>query len=280
MTDAATPGAPREMRDTIRAQPAAFMHALLGETGAPPQPGAPLPPGWHWLFFLEAAPHAQLGADGHAAHDGFAPPPELPRRMWAGGRLEFAAPLRIGENITRKSVMKNITHKRGRSGKLCFVTVRHEFFHEGAFKMSDEHDIVYREDAAPASPPAAAPADADARHEITADAAMLFRYSALTFNSHRIHYDPDYCREVEGYPAQVVHGPLTATLLARLAAGAAAQNGGALASFAYRAVSPLFAMQPFTIAMKKDAQQDAARLQLWAANAQGKLAMRARAAFA
>lgn len=277
-------GRTRDVRDTIRAQPAEFLRATLEQTqianAAALTSGATLPPCWHWLFFLEAAPPSGLGRDGHAARGEFLPPVALPRRMWAGGRLEFAEPLRIGENIVRKSAIKDIQEKTGRSGELCFVTVRHEFFGEdgGACKMSEEHDIVYREDA-PKSPisqgapkPPAAPQDASERIEITADAVMLFRYSALTFNSHRIHYDADYCREVENYPAQVVHGPLIATMLAGVAAKSA---GGALRKFSYRAVSPLFAAQPFSIAMKKLQNGE---LEIWAANARGELAMSARAA--
>ena len=275
-------GRTRDVHDTIRAQPAEFLRATLEQTqianaAAPLISGAALPPCWHWLFFLEAAPPSGLGRDGHAARGEFLPPVALPRRMWAGGRLEFAEPLRIGENIVRKSTIKDIQEKTGRSGELCFVTVRHEFFGEdgGACKMSEEHDIVYREDAPksqPALKPPAAPQDANERIEITADAVMLFRYSALTFNSHRIHYDADYCREVENYPAQVVHGPLIATMLAGLAAK---NSGGALRKFSYRAASPLFAAQPFSIAMKKLQNGES---EIWAANARGELAMRARAA--
>ena len=279
-------GKTREVCDTIRAQPAEFLRVTLEKmrtVGAAPQipmkSGMPLPVCWHWLFFLEAAPPSSLGRDGHAARGEFLPPVALPRRMWAGGRLEFAEPLCIGERIVRKSVIKDIQEKTGRSGELCFVTVRHEFFCEnGGLKMSEEHDIVYR--SAPsitpatevlkaAAKPPVAPQDADARIEITADTVMLFRYSALTFNSHRIHYDADYCREVENYPAQVVHGPLIATMLA----GLATKQGGAPSRFSYRAVSPLFATQPFRIAVKKGQNGE---LEIWAENGCGELAMSAR----
>ncbi|MGI9310259.1 MAG: FAS1-like dehydratase domain-containing protein [bacterium] len=267
-------GKERTTTDVIRAQPVAFLRATLDsfapDDASEPQPGEPLPPTWHWLFFLEAAPLSQLGADGHRARGEFLPPVALPRRMWAGGRLAFIEPLTIGATIRRRSTIAAVERKRGRSGELCFVTVRHELFERTTLKMTEEHDIFYRQRAAADAPPPMAPTAADARARITAGATMLFRYSALTFNSHRIHYDLDYCREVEGLPGLLVHGPLTATLLADLAR---AQCGEALCGFEFRAVSPLLAEQPFTIALKRRGR----RMELWAANARGELAMRASA---
>ncbi|MDD9874475.1 MAG: MaoC/PaaZ C-terminal domain-containing protein [Gammaproteobacteria bacterium] len=280
-------GRRRELTDTIRAQPVALMRATLDQPSCAPQPGDPLPYMWHWLFFLEAAPPGKLGRDGHPLRGDFLPPVALPRRMWAGGRLEFIEPLTIGETIRRRSTVTDITRKTGRSGELCFVTVRHEFFSDrkAKLKMSEEHDIVYRQAPgpdAPAPPPpaseaaksakaakAAEAAEADATARINPTPVMLFRYSALTFNSHRIHYDLDYCRRVEGFPGLVVHGSLTATLLAGLAAE---QGGGAaLKGFEFRAISPLYAGQPLTLSVKRQDRQ----LRLWAANSRGQVAMTA-----
>lgn len=277
-------GRQRSVTDVIRPEPVARMRATLDQPGAAPRDGEPLPHAWHWLFFLDAAPLQMLDRDGHAARGEFLPPVALPRRMWAGGRLRFIEPIRIGESIHKQSTIKDIVRKTGRAGELCFVTVRHEFRCRSTLKMTEEHDIVYRQDHdknAPTPTPPAASESADARAQITPTPVMLFRYSALTFNSHRIHYDVEYCREVEGFPGLVVHGPLTATFLAGLAGehcDKAAPGGFALAEFAlaefeFRAVSPLFGNQPFTIAVKKHAGQ----LQLWAANARGELAMSATA---
>ena len=249
--------------------------------------GAPLPCAWHWIFFLEAAPGRALGRDGHPLRGDFLPPVALPRRMWAGGRLEFAAPICIGEELRRVSTVADIARKTGRSGELCFVTVRHQFFSGSRLKMTEQLDIVYREDSAPGAPggedsPPVAPASpsptvdtttgiidsADTVARITPTPVMLFRYSALTFNSHRIHYDADYCRQVEGFPGPVVHGALTATFLA----GLAAQHSGALPRrFAYRALRPLYAGAPVTLS----ARQQGGGLQLQAADARGRLAMTA-----
>ena len=271
-------GKQRSVTSVIHPQPVAQMHATLDRSGATPQPGEPLPHAWHWLFFLEAAPLRELARDGHAARGEFLPPVALPRRLWAGGRLKFSEPIRIGESINKHSAIKSVVRKTGRTGELCFVTVRHEFLCGSTLKMTEEHDIVYREDhdknapAAPAAPDIAPDInEADERAQITATNIMLFRYSALTFNSHRIHYDLEYCRNVEGFPGLVVHGPLTATLLVGMAD--AHRGEATLSAFEFRAVSPLFAGQPFTIACKEHDGQ----LQLWAANARGELAMRATA---
>lgn len=278
-------GRRRESADIIRAQPAAFMRATLDVPWFAEsrfEVGDPLPHAWHWLYFLDAKPRGELGRDGHPLRGEFLPPVALPRRMWAGGRIEFIRPMRIGDAIRRASTVADIARKTGRSGELCFVTLRHEFFRDDAPVMREEHDIVYREDPAPNAPtptpaPDATDADstaADAAIRITPTPVMLFRYSALTFNSHRIHYDADYCRDVEGFPGPVVHGPLTATLLAGMAAK---QSGArALKRFAYRAVSPLYADAPFDICARKNA----GGLQLHAANARGELAMRAEAELA
>lgn len=254
--------------DRLGAGMAARMHATLGLDGPPPGVGDSLPPAWHWLLFAEAKPPAELGRDGHPMRGGFLPPVELPRRMWAGGRIAFEAPLPIGAEIMRRSTIKDVTEKSGKSGALCFVTVRHEFSSDGVVGLTEEHDIVYREDPAPdtsAPVPPAAPDNAEVTETITPNSTLLFRYSAVTFNGHRIHYDVDYCREVEGYPGLVVHGPLVATFLL----GLAERSAGEVAAFSFRAISPLFDTAPFSISCKRDGNA----LKLWAANPDSKLAM-------
>jgi 3-methylfumaryl-CoA hydratase len=211
--------------------------------------GTALPPLWHWLHFLPVSPLAEAGPDGHPARGGFLPPVPLPRRMWAGSRLRFLGPFMIGVEARRVSTVKNVTHKSGRSGDLVFVTVRHEVFVGDEATIDEEHDIVYRaaaEPGAPAPAPVAAPADADWTYPVQPDAVMLFRYSALTFNSHRIHYDLDYVTRVEGYAGLVVHGPLIATLL--LDGLRRARPAARVTAFTFRAVAPtvhtdLFAVQ-------------------------------------
>ncbi len=275
-------GNQRSLTDVIRPEPVARMRATLEwpptspMSPTPPRNGDPLPRAWHWLFFLEAAPLRELDRDGHAARSAFLPPVALPRRMWAGGRLRFIEPLRIGESIRKQSTIADVVRKTGRAGELCFVTVRHEFLAGSTLKMTEEHDIVYRQEhdgnaPVPTIPAAPEAAEADATVQITPTNVMLFRYSALTFNSHRIHYDREYCRNVEGFPGLVVHGPLTATLLVGMAGEH--RDGAALDGFEFRAVSPLFGAQPLTIGVKKHPE----KLQLWAANPRGELAMSATA---
>ena len=271
-------GKQRSVTDTIRPQPVALMRATLDQPATAPQQGDPLPYAWHWLFFLEAAPLRELDRDGHAARGNFLPPVALPRRMWAGGRLRFIEPIRIGERITRQSTIKNVVRKSGRSGELCFVTVAHEFIYGSILKMSEQHDIVYRQDPdenAPAPTPPAVPENLDKSIRLTPTSIMLFRYSALTFNSHRIHYDLDYCRNVERYSGLVVHGPLTATLLA----GMASDHYGdiKLSGFEFRAISPLFADQQLTIASKQTSDSNGRQLKLWGANPRGEIGMTATA---
>ncbi len=238
--------------------------------------GDELPLLWHWLYFPTPAPLNELGHDGHPKLGGFLPPVKLPRRMWAGGRLKFLRPLKIGDQVEKKSTIKSISRKSGKSGDLCFVTVLHEFTVDGQSRLSEEHDIVYRESALPGTKPPlppAAPEQSDWKRVISPDPVMLFRYSALTFNGHRIHYDRDYCINVEGMEGLVVHGPLTATLLVDLAV----QNnpGRMLRSFEFRAISPLFDIHTFAIA----GRDEGGVAKLWAQNWQGQLAMKADAVF-
>ena len=264
-----------ERAEVIELAPAVRMAALLDWQIAP-QPGDALPPLWHWLYHADPAPTASLGRDGLPARGGFLPPVPLPRRMWAGGRVSFAAPLRIGETARKTSRVKSIQEKQGRSGALAFVTVEHVIDGPAGEAVREEHDIVYRgapDPSAPTRPPEAGPpADAVWRHDHVMDEAALFRYSALTYNPHRIHYDVDFCRDEEGYPGLVVHGPLLATLLAELCRANAGER--ALRRFDYRAVAPVFAHQPFHTAGHPGR---GGRAQLWIAHEEGAVAMTATA---
>jgi 3-methylfumaryl-CoA hydratase len=239
-----------------------------------------LPPGWHWLFFNPAARASELGADGHPKRGGFLPPVPLPRRMWAGGRLSFHAPLRVGEPAERESEILKIDVKSGKRGALTFVTVRHLLSARGALAIEEEQDIVYREASPPGSPaptPQPAPEGAEWSREIRPDPTLLFRYSALTFNGHRIHYDRPYATEVEGYQDLVVHGPLTATLLMQFAGEC--RPGRDLSRFQFRGVHPLFVTMPFTLQGKEE-QAPPSTIALWARSPAGELAMSASAQFA
>jgi 3-methylfumaryl-CoA hydratase len=261
--------------DDITAFPLTAMAATLDRE----EHGDSVPPLWHWLYFLPTAPMSEVGPDGHPKRGGFLPPVPLPRRMWAGGRLTFHAPLKVGERATRTSTIANIEDKTGRSGRLVFVTVQHTIEAGGELKLEEEHDIVYRDEpqeGARPPQPQLAPEGETWRRTIDAGPVMLFRYSALTFNSHRIHYDYPYVTEVEGYPGLIVHGPLIATLLVDLVRRE--QPDATLQSFAFKAVRPTFAGQAFTVCGKPSA--DGKIIDLWAKDHEGYLTMRATAALA
>ena len=241
--------------------------------------GAALPPLWHWAYFWPAAPQRELGSDGHPQRGGFLPPVPLPRRMWAGGRLTFSAPVPIDADAKRTSTVQSAAAKTGGSGQLVFITVRHEIAHRGTICITEEHDIVYRAMPQPgAASPAAklAPGDAAWSRTVTPDPVLLFRYSALTFNGHRIHYDRSYVTEVEGYPGLVVHGPLIATLLADLVQRHL--PAARMSAFSFRAVGPLFDTEPFTLCGRPD--PNGRTVHLWAQNMRGELAMQAEATLA
>ena len=245
------------------------------------QDGDELPLAWHWMYFNPAVAASGLGRDGHPAVGGFLPPVALPRRMWAGTRITAHSPIIIGETLERRSTIKSVVSKSGGSGQLCFVTVSHEISarDSGTLRLVDEHDIVYRDDDKPGQPkksPPPAPEDSDAHLEIRPNSTMLFRYSAVTFNGHRIHYDLDYCRDVEGYPGLVVHGPLIATWILELARNHLSGSGKNIAAFSFRAVSPLFQDRPFSVHLKSTDSG----LDLWAANADGELATQCQATLA
>jgi len=261
--------------DVIRGEMADALAAVL-DRPAPPA-GTPLPPLWHWIYFWVIRPQAELGPDGHPRRGGFLPPVPLPRRMWAGGRLQFAAPLPVGAAATRRSRILDVSAKQGRSGNLAFVTVRHEISHDGTLALSEEHDIVYRDPpqaGATSPPPKMAPESAAWSRTVTPDPVLLFRYSALTFNGHRIHYDRSYVTEVEGYPGLIVHGPLIATLLLDLLQRRLPD--ASVESFSFRAIGPLFDIEPFEVCGEPDGNT----VRLWAKNLRGELAMQAEAVLA
>jgi 3-methylfumaryl-CoA hydratase len=271
-------GRSETLHDEVTAAPVRNLSATLDRDDPPPAAGTELPPLWHWLYFLPGHRQGELGPDGHARRGGFLPPVPLPRRMWAGGRLQWHAPLRVGEAVQRTSTIASVAHKSGRSGDLVFVVVRHALHNAQGPALTEEHDIVYRAAAQPGDPapaPQAAPADAAWSREIVPDPVLLFRYSALTFNGHRIHYDRSYVTEVEGYPGLIVHGPLIATLLVDLLRRERPQ--ARVQRFAFTAKSPLFDLHPFDVCGRFDGGRSVA---LWARNHQGALAMQASAELA
>jgi 3-methylfumaryl-CoA hydratase len=209
--------------------------------------GESLPPLWHWTFFLEGQPSRTLGSDGHPARGGFMPPVPLPNRMWAGGRVSFEAPVRIGSTIRKESRILKVDHKQGKSGDLVFVTVLHELKSlQGELLIREEQDIVYKDSSTSGKPTTVpqVPVISQFTKTYKPTSTTLFRYSALTFNGHRIHYDADYCRETEGYPDLVIHGPLNATMLAGYAEEV---SGKQLRSFSYRGQSPALLGDSITI---------------------------------
>ncbi|MEQ6249033.1 MaoC family dehydratase N-terminal domain-containing protein [Sulfitobacter sp. HNIBRBA3233] len=229
---------------------AAMAHAVLGqpETQAP-RAGDRLPQLWHWFGFAPVTPMAGLGADGHPRRGGLLPPVRLNRRMWAGGALEFLAPLHVGERLTRETRILNISEKRGAAGDMVFVTLEHDISGAQGLAVRERQDIVYLDipDRFRAPKPIAPP-QAEISQTVEVSPPLLFRYSAITFNAHRIHYDLPYTREVEHYPDLVVHGPLQANLLMDLATR---ERGRAPSMFSFRGVHPVFASDRLTLAAQK-----------------------------
>ena len=267
-------GRQETLRDSVTATPVKALNATLDHAAMDVQTGTMLPPLWHWLYFLPLHRQSEIGADGHAKRGGFLPPVPLPRRMWAGSQFEFRSPVRVGDHVERTSTIANVTEKSGRTGKLVFVKVRHELRCNGAPNPAvvEFHDIVYREakqasDVEP--PPVAAPTGAPWQREIVPDDVLLFRYSALTFNGHRIHYDRKYVTEVEGYPGLIVHGPLIATLLMDLVRRQ--MPGAEVASFSFKAVRPTFDLYAFKV--NGAPQADGKTVRLWAQDHDGWLTM-------
>jgi 3-methylfumaryl-CoA hydratase len=263
--------------DVISAGPVARLAATLDRsdltTGGE---GDVLPPLWHWLYFLPDTPGAGLGEDGHAKRGGFLPPVPLPRRMWAGSRVTFHRPLRIGDPLTRTSLIRSVDERNGRSGPLVIMTLSRTLAGPRGLAITKEQDIVYREAAKPGAPATAAAAAARVEKQrsrlVMPSEPLLLRYSALTFNAHRIHYDREYATRVEGYPALVVQGPLIATLLLDFVSRE--RPTAKVSRFEFKAVSPLFDGAAFEVCLK---DAEANRLQLRARNPAGGLAMQASA---
>ena len=271
-------GRSETVSDVITATPYAGLSATLDRPASRPPPGTPLPALWHWLYFLPLSRQSEIGPDGHPRRGAFLPPVPLPRRMWAGSQFEFRSPLRVGDAITRTSTIDQVTPKRGRSGSLVFVTVRHEIRREGLPETAllEFHDIVYREaaksgDTAP--PPLPAPPRATWERQWIPDDVLLFRYSALTFNGHRIHYDRRYATTVEGYAGLVVHGPLIATLLLDLVRRELPE--ARIERFEFRALRPICDLNPFFVC--GEPQPDGKTIRLWAHDHEGAVAMEASA---
>lgn len=250
-------GKSRTVTDRMDPGHAACVAATLGD--AAPAHGDALPPLWHWAFFLETVPLSMTGTDGHPARGGFLPPADNRNRMWAGGRVTFNSALRVGVEAEKTSTVTAIEEKKGRTGSLLFVTVRHDVVQGGNLVISEEQDIVYREPSPPkltGSEPAPA---AQWSQPVDPTPVLLFRYSAVTFNSHRIHYDYPYVTGTEGYPGLVVHGPMIATLMCR--AFVHAHPAATLRHLSYRGLRPLIAPTPFTVA---GAMSGAGQARLWA----------------
>lgn len=261
--------------DTLDLRQALHMQASLDQ--APDlAPGDPLPPFWQYLFFNPRIQASDLGPDGHERLGRFLPDLGLPRRMWAGGRVEIKTPLPLGAQVTKRSTIRDVTLKEGRTGPLGFVTVVHDFSTAGRHCLTETQNIVYRAQPRPdATPPKGTPARDDAlwSREIRPDPVLLFRYSALIFYGHRIHYDAEYTRTVEGYPGLVVHGPLTATLLIQF--GMEQAKGRVLRQIDIRAMSPLFAPDAFWL----EGTEAGDSLEMWARAPDGSCAMRVTLSF-
>ena len=274
-------GRSEEVSDIASATPYAALSATFDRPAERPAVGTPLPALWHWLYFLPLHRQSEIGPDGHARRGGFLPPVPLPRRMWAGSQFEFHQPLRIGDAMTRTSSIDDVSEKKGRTGPLVFVKVRHEIRRGGetAIALTEFHDIVYRQaatadDAVPE--PIAAPAQSQWEKQWVPNDVLLFRYSALTFNGHRIHYDRRYVTEVEGYPGLIVHGPLIATLLQDVLR----RNlpDAKVRRFAFKAVRPTFDLNAFSVHGKPSA--DGKTVELWAQDHDGWLTMQGTAELA
>ena len=266
-------GKTTEASDIVTAQLVKGLRATLFLDIGTPTTGDAAPFTVHWCLAQPVYPMSMLGPDGHPTRGGFLPPVPLPRRMWAGGEIEFVEPLRVGDDAKRSSRIADVTLKTGSTGALCFVSVEHTITTSRGVAIRERQDIVYRDmpgggqAAAPTKPPAPPP---PARHRQShlADAVLLFRYSALTFNGHRIHYDRDYVTKVEGYPGLIFHGPMQAALLVEFAAHL--HGGIAPKKFSYRGVQPLFEGGEFSV----NANETASGLDVWVANSAGAATMK------
>jgi 3-methylfumaryl-CoA hydratase len=261
--------------DIVTAQLVKGLRATLFLEIGEPKAGDAAPFTVHWCLAQPVFPMSELGPDGHPARGGFLPPVPLPRRMWAGGELEFLDTLRVGDEVTRTSRIADVTMKSGSTGTLCFVSVEHQLATPRGTAIRERQDIVYRNVSATPPAPAKPVAPPTAQHREThvADAVLLFRYSALTFNGHRIHYDRDYVTRVEGYPGLIFHGPMQAALLVELAAKL--HGGTAPGKFSYRGVQPLFEGSEFSV----NANVLESGMELWTANSAGQPTMKGTAAW-
>ena len=261
--------------DILTPRMAAHMAASLGARSV--EPGDALPVGWQWMVCADGPAAGELARDGLPERSGILPPITLPRRMWAGGNMRFHQPLRVGEKVRRTTKIKDITFKEGRSGAIAFVKIGFAYSGEQGLAIEEQQDIAFRAERKPGEalpPPVAAPCEALWRRTIEPDPVLLFRYSALTFNSHRIHYDQPYVTEVEGYPGLLVHGPLIATLLFDLMRR---NTDKAPAQLSYRAMRPLFDTAPFEVCGAPS--EDGKGCTLWALDPEGAVAMQVEVGF-
>ena len=271
-------GSQEKCEDIISLTPALGVEAALDNKDSSLQPGQPLPLLWQWFYFLPRVPWSRIGPDGHPERGDFLPPVALPRRMFAGARMRFLEPLLIGEPASRHGEVIKITEKTGDSGKLVFVTVRYHISQSGRIRIEEEQDIVYREPGEPipaTTPLANLPEQPEGTWSqiVNPDPVLLFRFSALTFNAHRIHYDRPYAMNEEGYPGLVVHGPLTAVMLMELVRQHSTRT---IKSFSFRGKAPLFDLAPFRLTASP---QDEG-IDLQAMGPDGKITMQASAEFA
>ena len=263
-------GRSTEASDIVTAQLVKGLRATLFQEVGEPKTGDAAPFTVHWCLAQPVFPMSMLGPDGHPTRGGFLPPVPLPRRMWAGGELEFLDPLRVGDEAKRTSRISNVTVKTGSTGTLCFVSVEHVVTTPRSIAIRERQDIVYRDMSGAAAAPKAPPPPPSAKHREAhmADPVLLFRYSALTFNGHRIHYDRDYVTKVEGYPGLIFHGPLQAAFIVELAAKL--HGGTPPKKFSYRGVQPLFEGSEFSV----NANDNASGVELWTANSEGQPTMK------
>jgi len=264
-------GRTTQATDIVTAQLVKGLRATLFLPIGEPKAGEAAPFTVHWCLAPAVVPMSELGPDGHPSRGGFLPPVPLQRRMWAGGELEFFDFLRVGDEVTRTSRIADVSMKSGSTGALCFVAVDHEITTPRGIAIRERHNIVYRDastNSPPPAKPAAPPPRAQHRETHMADTVLLFRYSALTFNGHRIHYDRDYVTKVEGYPGLIFHGPLQASLLVEFAAKL--HGGAAPKKISYRGVQPLFEGSEFSV----NANESGSGLELWTANSEGQPTMK------
>ena len=267
-----TIGKSKRVIDQLDPARAAAMHAMLDLSGPPPNAGDALPPFWHYAYFWEGMRPIELGRDGHPRTGDFIPDLGLPRRMWAGGDLQFDAPLIIGQAARKKTKIVNVERKDARTGSLGIVTLRHELSQDGRVCVTEEQSLIYRGDAdlnAPKPVPPIAPTDETVKQTRKFSSTDLFRYSALSFNGHRIHYDRDYAINVEGYDGLIVHGPLLAQNLLNLAQSLL----GSVRTFRFRATAPLFDFEAVAFCAKPEAEG----ISLWARGPDGRMCLSATA---